>query len=33
MLYVLPPHTSHLTQPLDLAVFGLLKSQYYTHRQ
>ena len=33
MLYVLPPHTSHLTQPLDLAVFLLLKSQYYKECQ
>ena len=27
-LFVLPPHTSHLTQPLDIAVFGPLKSMY-----
>ena len=29
ILFVLPPHTSHLTQLLDVAVFGPLKSQYY----
>ena len=33
ILYVLPPHTSHLTQPLDLSVFGPLKSQYYKECQ
>ena len=33
MLYVLPPHTCHLTQSLDLAVFGPLKSQYYKECQ
>lgn len=27
-LFVLPPHTSHLTQPVDVAVFGPLKSMY-----
>ena len=25
---VLPPHTSHLTQPLDVGAFGPLKSMY-----
>ncbi|XP_062567747.1 uncharacterized protein LOC134229990 [Saccostrea cucullata] len=28
ILFVLPPHTSHLTQHLDVAIFGLLKSMY-----
>ena len=28
ILFVLPPHTSHLTQPLDVGVFGPFKSQY-----
>ena len=28
VLFVLPPHTSHLTQPLDVAVFGPFKSMY-----
>ena len=25
ILMVLPPHSSHLTQPLDVAIFGPLK--------
>ena len=28
VLFVLPPHTSHLTQPLDVGVFGPLKKLY-----
>ena len=28
ILFVLPPHSSHLTQPLDLGVFGPLKCMY-----
>jgi hypothetical protein len=28
VLFVLPPHTSHLTQPLDVGVFGPLKAMY-----
>ena len=28
VLFVLPPHTSHLTQPLDVGAFGPLKSMY-----
>ena len=28
ILFVLPPHTSHITQPLDVAVFGPLKAMY-----
>ena len=28
VLFVLPPHTSHITQPLDVAVFGPFKSMY-----
>ena len=28
VLFVLPPHTSHLLQPLDVAVFGPLKTFY-----
>lgn len=28
ILFVLPPHTSHLTQPLDVAVFGPFKRMY-----
>ncbi|XP_048250446.1 uncharacterized protein LOC124117724 [Haliotis rufescens] len=28
ILFVLPPHTSHITQPLDVAVFGPFKSMY-----
>ena len=30
ILFVLPPHTSHLLQPLDVAVFGPLK-KFYNH--
>ena len=33
ILFVLSPHTSHLTQPLDVAVFGPLSSQYYKECQ
>ena len=29
-LFVLPPHSSHLTQPLDVAVFGPFKAIYGT---
>ena len=28
IVFVLPPHTSQLTQPLDVGVFGSFKSQY-----
>ena len=28
ILFVLPPHTNHLTQPLDVSVFGPFKCQY-----
>ena len=28
ILFVLPPHTSHITQPLDVGVFGPLKCLY-----
>jgi hypothetical protein len=28
VLFVLPPHTIHLTQPLDVGAFGPLKSMY-----
>jgi hypothetical protein len=28
-LFLLPPHTSHITQPLDVAIFGPLKNMYY----
>ena len=28
ILFVLPPHTSHLTQPLDVATFGPFKTMY-----
>ena len=31
--YVLPPHTSHATQPLDVGWFGPLKRAYYTECQ
>ena len=30
ILFVLPPHTSHVLQPLDVAVFGSFKSCYYS---
>lgn len=30
MLLILPPHTSHLLQPLDVAIFGALKKQLTT---
>lgn len=33
ILFVLPPHSSHLTQPLDVGVFGPFKSMYYTECQ
>ena len=29
ILYILPPHTSHLLQPLDVGMFGPLKKAYY----
>jgi hypothetical protein len=29
LLFVLPPRTSHLTQPLDVGVFGPFKKFYY----
>ena len=31
--FVLPPHTIHLTQPLNVGVFGPFKSQYNKERQ
>ncbi|XP_067654448.1 uncharacterized protein [Haliotis asinina] len=33
VLFVLPPHTSHLTQPLDVRVFGPFKNPYYRECQ
>ena len=33
VLFVLPPYTSHVTQPLDVAVFGPLKSMYNSECQ
>ena len=30
ILFVLPAHTSHILQPLDVAIFGPFKSYYYT---
>ena len=33
VLFVLPPHTSHITQPLDVAVFGPFKSMYNSECQ
>ncbi len=30
ILLVIPPHTSHLLQPLDLAIFGPLKRHLTT---
>ena len=30
ILFVLPPHTSHLLQPLDVGVFGPFKTYYYS---
>ena len=29
ILFVLPPHTSHLLQPLDVGIYGLFKSYYH----
>lgn len=29
VLFVLPPHSSHITQPLDVGVFGPMKKYYY----
>ena len=29
ILFVLPPHTSHILQPLDVGVFGPLKTMFY----
>ena len=33
VLFVLPPYTSQVTQPLDVAVFGPLKSMYNSECQ
>ena len=33
LFYVLPPHTSHITQPLDVGCFGPLKNAYYSECQ
>lgn len=33
ILFVLPPHSSHVTQPLDVAVFGPFKAIYYSECQ
>ena len=33
VLFVLPPHTSHITQPLDVAVFGPFKAMYNSECQ
>ena len=30
ILFVLPPHTSHMLQPLDVGCFGPFKSAYYS---
>jgi hypothetical protein len=30
VLLILPPHTLHLLQPLDVAIFGLLKKRFTT---
>ncbi|XP_053372948.1 uncharacterized protein LOC123560642 [Mercenaria mercenaria] len=33
ILFLLPPHSSHVTQPLDVGVFGPFKSMYYSECQ
>lgn len=33
VFFLLPPHTSHVTQPLDVGCFGPLKKAYYTECQ
>ena len=33
ILFVLPPHTSHLTQHLDVGIFGPFKAMYYKECQ
>ena len=33
VFFVLPPHTSHVTQPLDVGCFGPLKNAYYSECQ
>ena len=33
VLFVLPPHSSHVTQPLDVAIFGPFKAMYYSECQ
>ena len=33
ILFILPPHSSHVTQPLDVAVFGPFKAIYYSECQ
>jgi hypothetical protein len=30
ILFVLPPHSSHLTQPLDVGIFGPMKRHFYS---
>ena len=29
VLYILPPHTSHLQQPLNVGIFGPLKKNFF----
>ena len=33
IFFVLPPHTSHLLQPLDVGCFAPLKAEYYRECQ
>ena len=33
ILFVLPPHSSHITHPLDVGVFGPFKTMYYSECQ
>jgi hypothetical protein len=33
VLYYLPPHTTHVTQPVDVGLFGPLKAAFRKHEK